>query len=77
MIENFVKTIGGYGSDNNNLVLTRFLLHYLKSSSAANYNQIQLTSNSKSHYDYGGLADSCSWCDEFDDGQKVLEFIYL
>ena len=46
MIENFVKTIGGYGSENNNLVLTRFLLHYLKSSSVINYKQ--LNSHSKS-----------------------------
>ncbi|XP_057498649.1 BTB/POZ domain-containing protein At3g19850-like [Actinidia eriantha] len=55
MIENFVKTIGGYGSDNNNLVLTRFLLHYLKSSSVINYKK--LNSHSKSR-DYGGLADT-------------------
>ncbi|KAL2557768.1 BTB/POZ domain-containing protein [Forsythia ovata] len=29
-IEQFVKTLGAYGNDNNSLVLTRFLLHYLK-----------------------------------------------
>ncbi|XP_057961254.1 BTB/POZ domain-containing protein At1g50280 [Malania oleifera] len=31
IIEMFIKTLGAHGPNNNNLLLTRFLLHYLKS----------------------------------------------
>ncbi|KAL7001534.1 hypothetical protein U1Q18_002687, partial [Sarracenia purpurea var. burkii] len=52
IIEKFVKTLGGYGSDNNSLILTRFLLHYLKSAVQGKRNCV----NSKA--EYGGLADT-------------------
>ncbi|XP_060194763.1 BTB/POZ domain-containing protein At3g19850-like [Lycium barbarum] len=50
-IEQFLKTLGAFGSDNNNLVLTRFVLHYLKTS-AHNNNLII------SRSEYTGLADT-------------------
>lgn len=47
IIELFLRALGSYGSDNNNLVITKFLLHYLKTA---------LHSNEKSHY--AGLTDT-------------------
>lgn len=55
IIENFVKTSGGYGSDNNSLVLTRFLLHYLKSSTVKKTQK--KSSNSGDGY-FGNIADT-------------------
>ncbi|XP_055806376.1 BTB/POZ domain-containing protein At3g19850-like isoform X2 [Solanum dulcamara] len=49
-IEQFLKTLGAFGSDNNNLVLTRFVLHYLKT--AAHCKGINKISS------YTGLADT-------------------
>ncbi|KAG8365745.1 hypothetical protein BUALT_Bualt17G0003800 [Buddleja alternifolia] len=54
IIEQFLKALGSYGSDNSNLVLTRFLLHYLKTA---------LHSNGRSGMryvpaEYSGLADT-------------------
>ncbi|CAH1414747.1 unnamed protein product [Lactuca virosa] len=51
IIERFVKALGAYGIENNSLVVTRFLLHYLKTSS-------QSKTQSFSKCDYGGLADT-------------------
>lgn len=51
IIEQFLRALGAYGSDNNNLVLTRFLLHYLKTT---------LHSNGSKNIsnEYAGLADT-------------------
>lgn len=51
LIERFVKALGAYGNENNSLTLTRFLLHYLKSSS-------QSKSQAFSRSEYVGLADT-------------------
>ncbi|KAI3812350.1 hypothetical protein L1987_17057 [Smallanthus sonchifolius] len=50
-IERFIKALGAYGSDNTSLPLTRFLLHYLKTSS-------QSKTQAFSKCEYGGLADT-------------------
>ncbi|KAJ9153253.1 hypothetical protein P3X46_026714 [Hevea brasiliensis] len=50
MIEKFLKSLGAYGSDNNSLILTRFILHYLK-------NRVPCKAV-RSRSDYGGLADT-------------------
>lgn len=47
IIEHLLKSLSAYGSDNNNLVLTRFLLYYLKTAL-----------QSKNPTEYGGLADT-------------------
>ncbi|CAI9774698.1 unnamed protein product [Fraxinus pennsylvanica] len=52
-IEQFVKTIGAYGNNNNSLVLTRFLLHYLKTAVQSNNKSI----NSKTS-EYSELANT-------------------
>lgn len=49
-IEHFLKGLGSYGSENSNLVLTRFLLHYLKTALHSNGRHVST--------DYGGLADT-------------------
>ncbi|KAJ0963913.1 hypothetical protein J5N97_029035 [Dioscorea zingiberensis] len=51
-IEKMMKTLGAFGSDNKNLILTRFLLHYLKTAA-----QRTVCSNNGGKY-YGGLADT-------------------
>ncbi|GJW38950.1 BTB/POZ domain-containing protein-like protein [Tanacetum coccineum] len=51
IIERFVKALGAYGNENNSLVVTRFLLHYLKTSS-------QSKTQSFPRSEYGGLADT-------------------
>ncbi|KAK9052633.1 hypothetical protein SSX86_029263 [Deinandra increscens subsp. villosa] len=51
IIERFVKALGAYGNENNSLTLTRFLLHYLKTSSQS---KIQAFSKCE----YSGLADT-------------------
>ncbi|KAL8519872.1 hypothetical protein ACS0TY_010709 [Phlomoides rotata] len=47
IIEHFLRALGSYGSDNSNLVLTRFVLHYLRTAPHSNATR-----------DYGGLADT-------------------
>lgn len=51
IIERFVKTLCAYGTDNNSLILTRFLLHYLKT--AASHSKVKTSKSA-----YGGLADT-------------------
>lgn len=55
IIERFVMTLGAYGTDNNSLVLTRFLLNYLKSIAQSKHGLINKTC---SKYQYAGLADT-------------------
>lgn len=50
-IEQFLKTLGAFGTENN-LVLTRFVLHYLKKR-AAHWNNLMI-----SRREYTGLADT-------------------
>ncbi|KAL8053253.1 hypothetical protein ABFX02_05G058800 [Erythranthe guttata] len=50
-IEHFLRSLGAYGAENNNLVLTRFLLHYLKTA-------IQNNKNLYIPTEYTGLADT-------------------
>lgn len=47
IIEKMMRELGSYGSDNKNLILTRFLLHYLKSARKKNRKG-----------DYSGIAES-------------------
>ncbi|VVA14721.1 PREDICTED: BTB/POZ [Prunus dulcis] len=59
IIEKLFQSLGAYGADNNSLILTRFLLHYLKVSAQrkANYNHTSSAAvNSKC--EFGGLADT-------------------
>ncbi|XP_010508120.1 PREDICTED: BTB/POZ domain-containing protein At3g19850-like [Camelina sativa] len=49
IIEKLIKNLGAYNKKNNSLVLTRFLLHYLKT-------KLQNKSNNK--HEYSGLADT-------------------
>ncbi|CAN4123498.1 unnamed protein product [Withania somnifera] len=54
IIEQFLKTLGAFGSENNNLVLTRFLLHYLKTAAhCKGINNLMI-----SRTEYTGLADT-------------------
>ncbi|KAI3453278.1 hypothetical protein Pfo_009941 [Paulownia fortunei] len=53
IIELFFRALGSYGSDNNNLVLTRFLLHYLKTALHSNGSRNVST-------EYSGLADTAA-----------------
>ncbi|KAK6146563.1 hypothetical protein DH2020_020432 [Rehmannia glutinosa] len=53
IIEKFLRALGSFYSDNNNLVLTRFLLHYLKTS--LHSNGIKNVSS-----EYSGLADTAT-----------------
>ncbi|XP_057773966.1 BTB/POZ domain-containing protein At3g19850 [Salvia miltiorrhiza] len=48
IIHHFLKALGSYGAENNNLVLTRFLLQYLKSNAGVRPTPAE----------YGGLADT-------------------
>lgn len=50
IIEHFLRALGSYGSDNSNLVLTRFLLHYLKTALHSNTRHVST--------DYAGLANT-------------------
>ncbi|KAI4373160.1 hypothetical protein MLD38_011318 [Melastoma candidum] len=49
--ERIVKSLGAYGTENNSLILTNFLLHYLKRAS-------QIKSNRGKPEGYAGLADT-------------------
>lgn len=56
VIEKLITTLGAYGSENRNLILTRFLLHYLKTA-------VQKASSgngggAEDGVTYGGLADT-------------------
>ncbi|MQM20072.1 hypothetical protein Taro_053086 [Colocasia esculenta] len=53
IVEKLITTLGAYGTDNRNLILTRFLLHYLKTA-------LQRTGggNGDGDLDYSGLADT-------------------
>ncbi|KAL0358242.1 UNVERIFIED_CONTAM: BTB/POZ domain-containing protein [Sesamum calycinum] len=53
IIEHFLRALGSFGSHNNNLVLTRFLLHYLKTALHSNDGSIRYAST-----EYRGLADT-------------------
>ncbi|KAH6815327.1 hypothetical protein C2S51_020147 [Perilla frutescens var. frutescens] len=55
-IEQFLKQLGSFGSDNSNLVLTRFLLQYLKT--ALQHSNGGSIRHHVSTADYGGLADT-------------------
>ncbi|GAB2275225.1 hypothetical protein Dimus_009986 [Dionaea muscipula] len=56
IIEKMIKSLGAYGSDNNSLILTKFLLHYLKTAAAALSQNRGLNLNHSSSY--SGLADT-------------------
>ncbi|KAF9624048.1 hypothetical protein IFM89_007746 [Coptis chinensis] len=57
IIEKVIKTMGCYGTDNNSLILTKFLIHYLKSAAAKKRSGI--SSEYKLHSEcYAGLADT-------------------
>ncbi|ESQ47903.1 hypothetical protein EUTSA_v10020411mg [Eutrema salsugineum] len=49
VIGKLIKSLGGYDKDNNSLVITRFLLHYLKT---------KLHNKSHNKLEYAGLADT-------------------
>ncbi|KAJ4972775.1 hypothetical protein NE237_005949 [Protea cynaroides] len=51
IIEKVIRTMGAYGTENNSLILTKFLLHYLKAA-------VQIKGGIGSRSDYGGLADT-------------------
>ncbi|KAK6122507.1 hypothetical protein DH2020_043750 [Rehmannia glutinosa] len=53
IIEKFLRALGSFYSDNNNLVLTRFLLHYLKTS-------LHSTGIKNVSTEYSGLADTAT-----------------
>ncbi|CAO2814124.1 unnamed protein product [Amaranthus hypochondriacus] len=53
VIERVIRNLGAFGSDNNSLLLTKFIIHYLKTSLQGNKN-ISIYSKS----DYSGLADT-------------------
>ncbi|KAL3830659.1 hypothetical protein ACJIZ3_019461 [Penstemon smallii] len=52
IIQHFLKALGAYGNDNNNLVLTKFLLQYLKTSS------LHFKNTNVQKHEYEGLADT-------------------
>ncbi|XP_073012619.1 BTB/POZ domain-containing protein At3g19850-like [Typha latifolia] len=56
VIEKMMRTLGAYGSDNKNLILTKFLLHYLKVA----FHKPGLGANGVLKYkeEYRGLADT-------------------
>ncbi|XP_009612434.1 BTB/POZ domain-containing protein At3g19850 isoform X1 [Nicotiana tomentosiformis] len=64
IIEQFLRTLGAFGSDNNSLLLTRFLLYYLKTAAqyCKSHNNIDNNSsnchNLISRIEYSGLADT-------------------
>lgn len=47
IIEKVVKGMGSYGSNNSNLILTKFILHYLKTKAQSTVGYVKLTLNSK------------------------------
>lgn len=51
VVAKILTAVGAYGADNKNLTLTRFLLHYLKSSAAA-------AQRTKHRQELGGLAET-------------------
>ncbi|XP_010250318.1 PREDICTED: BTB/POZ domain-containing protein At3g19850-like [Nelumbo nucifera] len=51
IIEKVIKTMGAYGTDNNSLILTKFLLHYLNTA-------VQRKGGIGSKFEYGALADT-------------------
>jgi hypothetical protein len=51
IIEMFLKGIGAYKSDNKNLIVTRFLLYYMK----------KITSSCKSNSEYASLGETASY----------------
>ncbi|XP_023909221.1 BTB/POZ domain-containing protein At3g19850 isoform X3 [Quercus suber] len=53
IIEKVIQSLGAYGPDNNSLILTRFLLHYLKTAA-----QSKAINQLYSKCEYGGLADT-------------------
>ncbi|KAK7310214.1 hypothetical protein RJT34_07578 [Clitoria ternatea] len=55
IIEKFLQCIGAYKTDNNNLVLTRFLLHYLKRVAPTK------EGNCKNKSEYAGLAETTAY----------------
>ncbi|KAL3651059.1 hypothetical protein CASFOL_007462 [Castilleja foliolosa] len=55
IVEQFLKALGCYGSENNNLIITRFLIHYLKTTLHSNY------SKSLVSVDYASLADTAAY----------------
>ncbi|KAK6921443.1 NPH3 domain [Dillenia turbinata] len=57
IIEKFIKSLGAYGIDNNSLVLTKFLLHYLKTA-VQKKEKKKTTHNENFKSEYGGLADT-------------------
>ncbi|URD93834.1 BTB POZ domain-containing protein [Musa troglodytarum] len=57
-IEKIMKTLGAYGTDNKNLVLTRFLLHYLKTVVQRPCSGIGCGNLGHCKEEYGGLADT-------------------
>ncbi|CAL9172952.1 unnamed protein product [Musa hybrid cultivar] len=57
-IEKIMKTLGAYGTDNKNLVLTRFLLHYLKTVVQRPCSGVGCGNLGHCKEEYGGLADT-------------------
>ncbi|KAK6931846.1 NPH3 domain [Dillenia turbinata] len=57
IIEKFIKSLGAYGTDNNSIVLTKFLLHYLKTA-VQRKEKIKTTHIENFKSEYGGLADT-------------------
>ncbi|XP_059447058.1 BTB/POZ domain-containing protein At3g19850-like [Corylus avellana] len=53
IIEKVIQSLGAYGTDNNSLVLTKFLLHYLKTAA-----QNKADNNTYSRCEYSSLADT-------------------
>lgn len=53
VIERVIRNLGAFGSDNNSLLLTKFVLHYLKTALQCKKNYLVY-----SKYDYSGLADT-------------------
>lgn len=53
IIDRFIQSLGAFGTDNNSLVITKFLLHYLKTAAQKN-----ACSNPHMRGEYGGLADT-------------------
>ncbi|CAK7326067.1 unnamed protein product [Dovyalis caffra] len=57
IIEKVITNMGAYGTDNNSLILTRFLLHYLKTAVLQCKGGAKSTA-SYSRSDYAGIADT-------------------
>jgi hypothetical protein len=53
IIEKVIQSLGAYGTDNNSLLLTKFLLHYLKTAA-----QKKANNNADSRFEYSSLADT-------------------